>query len=52
MVENAEDDQRYPSPAITSLDEEKLNQLPSSALDKKYPKADPVMDTSPLRYIL
>lgn len=48
MVENAEDDQRYPSPAITSLDEEKLNQLPSSALDKKVPKDRPCNGHLPL----
>ncbi|UYP73341.1 RES domain-containing protein [Pantoea dispersa] len=48
MYENAEDDQWYPSPSITSLDEAKLNQPPSSALYKKYRKADLIMDTSNL----
>ncbi|MEN4522707.1 RES domain-containing protein [Pantoea agglomerans] len=47
MYENAEDDHWYPSPSITSLDEEKLNQRPSG-LYKKFMNADLVMDTSGL----
>lgn len=45
MYENAEEDFWYPSPSITSLDEEKLNQPPSS-LYKKFMSADLVMDTA------